>query len=279
MPIGTGTTFTGTMDNTSGDLSGQTAGDAQGIDEARRKRQAFQIAGLSKLQAETDARRFGYQQQASQSLADSLAARQAQTQNAQQLNARAMGLGPSSVGSERSLATALAGQQTMARAASGQGGNPILARRMAMQGGALTMQDIGAKAAGAQLRESGEADSGLGRALAAQRGADTTEYGQSGEAANAYLSAERQVAIRDAEMRAAYQRALTQAQLAQMGAATQQAGFDADLAQRQRESDRAFLGSLISAGAQGTAFAASNWPSDSMTYDPNSKIYRGNPYG
>ena len=274
MAIGFGTTFTGTMDNTTGDTSGQSVGDAQAIDDLKRKRQAFQIAGLPKLQAETDARRFGYQQQASQSLADSLAARQAQTHNAQQLGARAMGLGPSPVGAERSLGLALAGQQTMARAASGQGGNPILAQRMAMERGSGAMQDVGAKAAGAQLRESGEAESGLGRALAAQRGADAAEYGQSGEAANAYLSAERQVAIRDAEMRAAYERALTQARAAQMGMATRQADFNADLAQRQRDSDRAFMGTLINAGAQGTAFAASNWPSDNRD-----GLVRRNPYG
>ena len=50
MAIGFGTTFTGTMDNTTGDTSGQSVGDAQAIDDLKRKRQAFQIAGLPKLQ-------------------------------------------------------------------------------------------------------------------------------------------------------------------------------------------------------------------------------------
>ena len=81
-------------------------------------------------------------------------------------------------------------------------------------------------------------------------------------------------------MRAKYQQALLQARLAQMGQATQQAGFAADLAQRQREADRSFAGSMISAGGSGIGFAKANWPKDDpMSYDPSAGIYRGNPYG
>lgn len=276
-----GEDFTGTFDAS----PAQAAAAAPVLDEdKRRQRGDFQIAGLDRLQAQNDARRFGYQHTAAQSLAQSLAARQAAQQNAQALGARAMGLGPSPIAAESAQGVAMAGQQASALAASGAGGNPMLAQRLAMRKAAGTVDDVGAKASGAQLRETSEAESGLGRALAAQRGADLSEYGQSGDAANAYYGAERQVAIQDAEMRARYQQALLQARLAQMGQATQQAGFAADLAQRQREADRSFAGSLIDAGGSGIGFAASNWPkTDSskggLSYDSSSGIYRGNPYG
>lgn len=270
MPIGWGSDFTGTMDAT----PAQAASAAPALDEQKRRERAdYAIAGYDDLQRRADARRFGYQQAAAQSLADSLAARQAAQQNARSLEARAMGLGPSPVDAQAAQGVATAGQSGMRLAASGAGGNPMLAQRLAMEKQGGLSADVGARAAGARLQESSEAESGLGRALAAQRGADMSEYGQSGDIAHAYSNAERQVAVQDAEMRARYQQALLNARLAAMGQAVQQSDFNADLAQRQREADRAFTGALIGAGAQGAGFVAANWPTD------NGGMSRRNPYG